>query len=178
MYFFYTVYIIEFKGLYLKFTVYHGIWWEFLARALIVGSHALIVGFHALIVIAARGLYILAYTFICFHITGIYCHIPGIFCHIRLYTVYLGLSQVHTWHIYLYTTYMTGLFPCYVIWRNQPYVCCHISVIYIYWKTLLQSISSQYSLHDGITRFMDRASEDFRLWGFLGHLSIKIPSYT
>jgi hypothetical protein len=104
---------------------------------------------------------LIVYTRIYFHMLSYTC--PGIFCHIRLYTVYLGLSQVHTWHIYLYTTYMTGLFPCYVIWRNQPYVCCHISVIYIYWKTLLQSISSQYSLHDGITRFMDRASEDFRL---------------
>ncbi len=47
---------------------------------------------------------------------------------------------------------LQGLFPCYVIWRNQPYVCCHISVIYIYQKTLLQSISSPYSPHNSVYR--------------------------
>ncbi len=52
---------------------------------------------------------------------------PGIYCLIRLYTVNTRTKPSIYWYIQIYTKYMTGLFPCYVIWPGL-FPCCINSV--------------------------------------------------
>ncbi len=104
-------------------------------------------------------------------ISLVYVYLALYLVYLALYLVYMRIYQVYDRSFSHALSYGGAFYPCPVIWQNQPYVHCHISVIYIYRKTLVHLICYPYAPHDGIIEYMELTSQDFMLSGFLWHVS-------
>jgi hypothetical protein len=151
--------------------VYHGSSWRLLwgPRACCVSS-ARVVYTSIYWYVIHIFLYKLLYTCVNLVYTDIYA------CIHKYIPVYTRHTPITYWNIRIYTKYMTGLFPCYVIWPGHfygigwyaPYVHFHVSVIFLYQHNLLLSNFSPSSQHNSIfdSEYISLASRYFRMSGF------------